>query len=205
MTLVSVQLPEALQTLVDSRLDTIERMLMGRVPRQDRLGIVRDVETQIHELLQETPDDRLDREAVLAALARLDPPEAYLPEVPAEALEGGEARPMLAPRPAPARRPGRADRLSRVSGILGICGLVALGLFPLSYLSMFVLGEFGLLIGWIGGVFLTLVLGTLAVVFGACARLGNTWAVAGFVAGILAVMGSLLGCLAAVYALIAGI
>ena len=52
-TSVAVPLSESLQALVDSRLDTIDRMLMGRVPRQDRLSIVREVEAQVFDLLQE--------------------------------------------------------------------------------------------------------------------------------------------------------
>ena len=80
MTTAAIELSGSLQALVDSRLDTIDRMLMGRVPRQDRLAIVREVEAQVFELLQERGAEELTREDVLAVLARLDPPEAYLPE-----------------------------------------------------------------------------------------------------------------------------
>jgi hypothetical protein len=52
MTGTMVQLPRELEMLIDSRLETIERMLVGRVPRQDRLAIVREVESQIYDLLQ---------------------------------------------------------------------------------------------------------------------------------------------------------
>ena len=79
-TITSVQVPELLQALIDSRLDTIDRMLLGRLPRSERLEIVREVESQIFELLQERCSDEPTREDVLAVLARLDPPEAYLPE-----------------------------------------------------------------------------------------------------------------------------
>jgi len=80
MTVTTAQISDSLQTLIDSRLDTIERMLLGRIPRQDRLAIVREVESQIHELLQANDSEELTREDVLAVLARLDPPEAYIPE-----------------------------------------------------------------------------------------------------------------------------
>ena len=80
MTVATAQISESLQTLIDSRLDTIDRMLLGRLSRQDRLAIVREVESQIHELLQERDADELTREDVLAVLARLDPPEAYIPD-----------------------------------------------------------------------------------------------------------------------------
>ena len=68
----TTQIAESLQTLIDSRLDTIDRMLLGRLPRSERLEIVREVEGQIHELLGERGSDELTREDVLAVLARLD-------------------------------------------------------------------------------------------------------------------------------------
>jgi hypothetical protein len=55
-------------------------MLLGRLPRSERVEIVREVESQIFELLGERNSDELTREDVLAVLARLDPPEAYLPD-----------------------------------------------------------------------------------------------------------------------------
>src|SRR6516225_3753958 len=91
-TITTVRVPETLQPLIDSRLDTIDRMLLGRLPRSERLEVVREVEGQIQELLGERGSDDLTREDVLAVLARLDPPEAYLPEGEAE------YRPAAAPR-----------------------------------------------------------------------------------------------------------
>ena len=41
MTVAAVHLSGSVQTLIDSRLDTIDRMLLGRLSRQDRLAIVR--------------------------------------------------------------------------------------------------------------------------------------------------------------------
>ncbi len=79
MMVATAQISESLQMLIDSRLDTIDRMLLGRLSRQDRMAIVREVESQIHELIQASEGDELTREDVLAVLARLDPPEAYLP------------------------------------------------------------------------------------------------------------------------------
>ena len=55
-------------------------MLLGRVPRQDREAIVKEVETQIHELLHENDRDEPGRDDALAVLVLFDPPEAYLPE-----------------------------------------------------------------------------------------------------------------------------
>ena len=106
-----IYLSESLQCLIDSRLDTIERMLLGRVARAERLAIVREVESQIHELLSERETDELSREDVLSVLARLDPPEAYLPE---------EDSPLI-------RRRRPADRFGRPLGLQtpGISGLRA--------------------------------------------------------------------------------
>ena len=39
MTVAPVRLPESLQALIDARLDTVDRMLLGRVPRPDRMAI----------------------------------------------------------------------------------------------------------------------------------------------------------------------
>ncbi len=125
-TAVAVRLPESLQALVDSRLDTIDRMLMGRVPRQDRGSIVREVEGQIFELLQERAAGDLGREDVLAVLARLDPPEAYLNEQAGD--ESGP--PRIRPRssdPFPARKGN--PQVAKYGGILG---LVSMGLALLS-------------------------------------------------------------------------
>ncbi len=132
MTMTSVRLAGSLQTLIDSRLDTIERMLMGRVPRQDRLAIVKDVETQIFDVLQEGGTDEPTREDILAALARLDPPEAYLPEDG----EVGEAAAVSAPRlatgriiAAPSNRPENS-KVGKISGILGLATLLLATLAP---------------------------------------------------------------------------
>ena len=80
MSVATTDLSRSTQHLIDSRLDTIDRMLLGRVSRQERLEIVREVEAQIFEQLHERGAEEPTREDVLAVLARLDPPEAYLPE-----------------------------------------------------------------------------------------------------------------------------
>src|ERR1700730_5334455 len=75
-----IYLSASLQRLIVSWLDTIERMLLGRAARAERMAIVREVESQIHELLGERDTPEPSREDVLAVLARLAPPEASLPE-----------------------------------------------------------------------------------------------------------------------------
>ena len=48
--LTSPTMSEACQSLIDARLDTIDRMLIGQVPRSDRTAIIGEIESQIHEL-----------------------------------------------------------------------------------------------------------------------------------------------------------
>src|SRR5262245_55466496 len=78
-TLAAPQLSTASQALIDLRLDTLDRMLLGRMPRHDRVTVVSEVEAQIFELLSRRGDEP-SRDDVLAVLSELDPPEAYLPD-----------------------------------------------------------------------------------------------------------------------------
>lgn len=80
MSTLATALSADLQALVDARLDTIDRMLMGMMPRADRLAIVEEVSSQIEEMLARKDKEITDREDVLEVLSRLDPPEAYLAE-----------------------------------------------------------------------------------------------------------------------------
>jgi VIT1/CCC1 family predicted Fe2+/Mn2+ transporter len=186
MTAETVQLPEALQALIDSRLDTIDRMLLGRHPRPDRLAIVREVEAQIFELLSERETRDLDRDDVLAVLARLDPPEAYLPDdADEEPASPRRATPSL---PTPTSR--RKDpRIAAASGIIGIATLLFVLLSPLLYLAaaafnsealalMFLFAALGLM--FVGAV--------MAVVLATVGRLRGAWAVTGLVTGILSLL-----------------
>lgn len=80
MSTLATAISADLQALIDARLDTIDRMLMGRMPRADRLAIVEEVSNQIEEMLARKDREILDREDVLEVLSRLDPPEAYMAE-----------------------------------------------------------------------------------------------------------------------------
>jgi hypothetical protein len=191
MTIMTTQLSEALQNLIDARLDTIDRMLLGRVPRQDRTAIVREVEGQIYDLLQERDLESLDRDDVLAVLARLDPPEAYLPE------EGSSA-PTTARLPTPRRpTPSSPPSSSRVGTVSGILGLLALGVAfssPLVFIVSELLGSQILMIAALfGTVGLVFVGGILAIVLAIYARLRGAWAIVGLITGIIAVLCSLAG------------
>lgn len=193
MTVTTAHLSEALQALVDARLDTIDRMLVGRVPRSDRLAIVREVEGQIHDLLQERGADEPDRDDVLAVLARLDPPEAYLPE---DATGGTATVRIPTPRAAePARVPSPAA--SRASGILGLSALALFFLTPAIFVVSELLGtEFLFYIGVFGAAGLSFAAGLIAVALAVYARLRGAWAVVGLVTGILSVLFSAIGSIA---------
>lgn len=81
MMMTRLELDAPLRTLIDGRLDTIERVLLqAEVSRAERVSIVEEVENQIHELLSRRTSGEPTRADVLAVLASLDPPEAYAPE-----------------------------------------------------------------------------------------------------------------------------
>ncbi len=196
-TSVAVPLSESLQALVDSRLDTIDRMLMGRVPRQDRLSIVREVEAQVFDLLQERDGETTTREDVLAVLARLDPPEAYLPEeMDVEPRSSRMTHPSS--RAVPSLRTGD-PRIAKLSGILGLLTTSVVLLSPLDYLIAVLLdSEIVLIVMGLGTILLTLIGATVSIVLAIWSRMGSTWAVVGLVTSVL----SLLLAVAAVLALI---
>jgi hypothetical protein len=191
-TLTMVQVPAVLQGLIDSRLDTIDRMLLGRLPRAERLEIVREVEAQIFELLAERACDEPTREDILAVLGRLDPPEAYLPDD----VEGQPAlrRGTTHPRPIAERNVSKSTMASRASAIVGLSViLILLVLFPLTIglSSLFDGGGVIILVFWYGLTLIAFGGSVTAIVLAASARLREGWAVAGLVIGIFALLGSL--------------
>jgi hypothetical protein len=188
-TVHSVHLSESLQSLIDSRLDTIERMLLGRVSRAERMGIVREVELQIHELLEERHAEELSREDVLAVLARLDPPEAYLPDE-TEREPSADRRPVAA-RALPVGR--KADgRTARTSGIVGLLALSMLLLCAVGYLIAALFNSEILAVFLCGGALALMFIGSVVgLSLGIYARMGGPWAVVGMVTSILALLFSL--------------
>jgi hypothetical protein len=195
-TVTSVVVPELLQTLIDSRLDTIDRMLLGRVARSERLEIVREVESQIFELLQERGAHEPTREDVLAVLARLDPPEAYLPEE--FGAEQASRRPVAsragrAPAALPTRPEGPVrNRTAIASGILGIASMVLLILnLPLLIgLANSNVGELVLFV-WYFVTGLAFIGSVTGISLAASCRLRGSWAITGLVTGLMALLGSL--------------
>ena len=180
----------SLQTMVDARLDAIDRALLGRVSRQERLNVVGEVEARIHELLHGRcgPGVEPSRDDVLAVLARLDPPEAYL-------ADGGDEEPRAARAPFRPPAPGGAwsasdpGRIAWYSGLLGLASLGTGLLMPLSYPLCYVVETDIPLLVAVGGGGLFMMQGGLASIFLAISsRLSNTWAIVGAVAGGLSCM-----------------
>ncbi len=189
MTVASPPLTDSMQALIDARLDTIDRMLLGRVHRQDRLAIVREVELQIHDLLGERDADDLDREGVLAVLARLDPPEAYLPD---EAVDGPGTPRVAATtaRPSPSRRPAGAGagegRITRVGGILGMIAFGLVLVAPMLWILVELTdSEVLAYLGFAVLIFLVSASGIAAVTLAIYARLRDSWAVVGLLLGVI--------------------
>ena len=193
MSVATAELSRSTQHLIDSRLDTIDRMLLGRVSRQERLEIVREVEAQIFEQLHERGGDEFLREDVLAVLGRLDPPEAYLPEE-----EGGfgavAARITSGPRPRPTSpTSGATDQSAKVSGILGLVAISMLLLgVPMMYgLAVLLQSEAVLFILGGGVLALSLIVSIVGIVLASRCRLSSAWAIVGLVNGILSILGAL--------------
>ncbi len=184
----SIHVSESLQTLIDCRLDTIDWMLLGRMPRSERVEIVREVESQIFELLGARHSDELTREDVLGVLGRLDPPEAYLPdEARSEPLPRRGAATALPRQPVRERDPWTG----RVSGILGITMLVMLlMLYPLAILlsGSFHWPDEAVMVVWFGVAVVSLVGSSIGLVFACQARVKRGWAVAGLVTSIFALI-----------------
>jgi VIT1/CCC1 family predicted Fe2+/Mn2+ transporter len=191
----TVQLSESLQALIVSRLDTIDRMLLGRLSRQHRLAIVREVESQIHELLQECDTDELTREDVLAVLARLDPPEAYIPDEMEKAYIPDEMEPLIATSrlTSPFRTKSSARQADRrtafVSGILGLATLALFFIYPALYVIALSQQSQFLALTFCG---VTLAFafpaGILGLVLGVYSRKSGAWAVVGIVACALTLL-----------------
>jgi hypothetical protein len=183
MTVATARISESLQTLIDSRLDTIDRMLLGRLPRQDRLAIVTEAESQIHELLHASDSDELTREEVLAVLARLDPPEAYIPDE----IEDQRVSPRTT-IPTRGQRTVSTSyyKIGRAAGILGVSALALVLLLPIEYLLAVALNtQVAVEILFLGTLLAMSIAGTLGLTFGIIARKSGPWALVGVVTSSL--------------------
>ncbi len=194
MTLMMAELEATAQALVDARLDTIDRMLVGRVPRADRLAIVREVEAQIFELLPADEPGPIDRAAILAVLRRLDPPEAYLPDASEAIATPGlrTSRPVLTTA---ASRSGQ-HQTALWSGILGIGSIVGSIFLPILSWGMAMLFNSVpvLMAASILSAVMIFAMAIVAIVLGVRSRRTNGWGMAGLVTGIVGCVLGLLFC-----------
>lgn len=123
MNALTAGLTPPLQQMIDERLDTIDRvLLMAGVARDERRTTVAEVESQIHEMLSQRSADP-QRADVLSVLARLDPPEAYVPE---EGMAGVARLSAARPLPGPAWQPQSSTMLPMGSAAAGMMGALAL-------------------------------------------------------------------------------
>lgn len=115
------------QQLIDQRLDAIDRALLGLLPRGDRLTIVAQLETRLRDLAAASP-------AVEA--------QQHLPAEDAAPVESALS-PGIAPIIPAGTRLARLkrSRLALSSGILGIVALVALFVFPITFVLVSSFGE----------------------------------------------------------------
>jgi hypothetical protein len=189
MTVATAQISESLQVLIDSRLDTIDRMLLAWISRQDRLAIVREVESQIHELLTERDTGELTREDVLAMLARLDPPEAYIPDE----IDGERVLVNRNVATLTGRSVARNDaKVGKASGILGLTALALMLLLPVCYVIAVALdSSMVAIVLYVGNLLATVCASVLALTLGAYARKSGPWAIVGIVTSLLSLFLSL--------------
>ncbi|WP_165249748.1 hypothetical protein [Paludisphaera soli] len=177
--------------LIDARLDAIDRALLGRVSRAERLDVVGEVESRIDELLQGRVGSgrEASRDDVLAVLSRLDPPEAYLGDEAVEPHRDPFAgRPTSAPRVVAAERDGTSP-IARASAILGGAALASFAFLPIGYGVAVGLGSETFLFAVWGLVGLFMLLGgTVAVVLASFGGVERPASLVGLICGILAVV-----------------
>jgi len=185
-------LAPALQSLVDARLDAIDRMLLGQVSRQERLDVVGEVEGRIHELLRERlgAGGEPSRDDVLAVLARLDPPEAYLPEgAPSMEASAPPRAPRTAREVAPQASATDSVSFARLSLALGTIALATAFMIPLGFaVGLRFDSELVAFAFWVPALTCMLVCGLASVALALRSRLKNPGAIIGLVSGCVSLL-----------------
>lgn len=192
----------AARMLIDARLDAIDRALLGRVSRAERLDVVGEVESRIDELLRERcgPGAEPTREDVLAVLARLDPPEAYLGDEDEGSTPGRSAPSATPARPTSQPIAARSAKGMNLPAILGV-GAAACSLgFPLGFVSAIALqAEAVTFFIWGFATLGMLIGGSLAVTLGVVAGPRRTATLVGLISGSAAFGFGLAGALILAY------
>lgn len=189
-------LTESQQMLIDARLDTIDRMLLGHVPRADRMTIVGEVEAQIQELLAEKDRLEISREDVLEVLRTLDPPEAYLTdEMSGESLPRQRQVSKLATNVAQQSQP-KTKESGWLGGVLGLSSLGVIPLYVAAYLSAIMTGSnLLLLVGFLLASLLGFVSGVAGLVLSIQGRRQGTLPSMGIVGAAVSLLHCVLGML----------
>ncbi|MFO0818090.1 MAG: DUF3824 domain-containing protein [Pirellulales bacterium] len=171
---------------IHRRLDGIDQMLIGLVPRPERLAIVADLERRIRELAANDPEYRVDA--------------ARTPSVvpPADVNPSSTLDRTITPA-----QPRRRSKLAFISGISGIVSLVMLVATPVLYVVISLYsemiedsgGEMAAAIVLLGQVFLVALGGFAAVALGIAGAVvvskhrqqleGSGWAATGLCTGMM--------------------
>jgi hypothetical protein len=195
----TMELAKPLQALIDARLDTIDRMLMGQIPRADRLSILREVESQIEELLAERDAATITRDDIIEVLRQLDPPEAFVPEeIPDPAIRtpqsfSGKRTFSTNFRQNQAQTLSTGKPSSRAGLISGILGLSTFFSFFILLIIAYVIAVFfsspELLIAEICAIsFVGLGTSLCAIILGIMGRIQGIMPIVGMVKGALSVL-----------------
>ncbi|RPI80337.1 MAG: hypothetical protein EHM42_12245 [Planctomycetaceae bacterium] len=129
--------------LLTWRLELLERLLIGVVPRERRLEIVAQTERRMDELLAELKEPQPTDEQLLQILARLDSPEAVLTSAGVSLPMGPSGFATSFDRwtaASPRRRP--ASRRSLMAAGLGTTSVGLVVMIPVAYYLVEILAEF---------------------------------------------------------------
>ena len=194
-TMTSHSLANAVQSLIDARLETIERMLMGRVPRSDRLAIVQEVESQIYESLGDRDPQSISSDDMLEILRQLDPPEAYLANEIQVSEPAREFRAVYKPNPIAGKPVSGVGSEARIGGITGLCSLGLILMAPIPYLVASTFNSEILLLFGLGGfALLGIAASIVALILSIRCRRQGLMPILGLVAASLSLPIWLLGC-----------
>lgn len=145
------------QSLLDCRLDLLDKMLVGVLPRGRRLEFVRGIELRILQQLSALTTGEPTEEQMLAALSQCEPLETVLatalstarsPAIP-QAEAAAALNLLVTPRP--------QLKIARIAGFLGVASLLLLLAAPYFYLAAMLSADY------FGEVWAYLLLGTILV------------------------------------------
>lgn len=195
--------PRPLHPLLEYRLELLERMLSGVLPRVQRQSVVQAAEREMRERLARLPPGEPTDAQVLDILRQCDPPEAGLASLltdrQAIATGPGSTGWVLMLEALTVRRARPRLRSALWAAVIGGCSLLLILVSPFVYLAVMTLGELfgelGLYVSIASFLILMFITGLAAVGAGLGAlwqlrrrrgtHTGYAYATAGLVAGCL--------------------